>query len=348
MSQQHNTKTIGIVIPTFNMSEHILPLWQSICASGLADTATEILFVDDGSSDLTVNIINGIKDADKPLTQKIRTISFLQNRGRFISRYEGAKASVCSDILFLDTRLTLGNDFGRSLKRLSISNSALMGVVDIDISRSLFCLYWDRSHRRIFWRHFRDTKKPLTLDLHNYELYLKGTGVFYCSKNTFLEACNKFISTPLFSDDTLLMKEIVRTTPILIHPELRINWVPRETTAGFLFRLWDRGPGFAEYHIFNRRGVFFWMVMSGLAWLSLILYCLFFDTMLALSLIASTVFAIILSTALFARSITECFLLAPLHLATVLTFSAGVVRGIVINTIRKFKNRPSRNTGDTT
>jgi glycosyltransferase involved in cell wall biosynthesis len=323
---------ISVVIPTYDMASFLPPLWDSLCRSGVVDAVDEVLFVDDGSRDDTAAVVRRLAPA-----AKVRLVALPQNRGRFLARLEGARAARGDRLLFLDSRLELPDDFGAQLARVAAEHGNVCGCVDVDVTRNVFCLYWDRSHRLIFRRHYRDTRVPLTLTIDNYDRYLKGTTIFLCSRRLWIEACERFAATPLLNDDTFLMKEVVRREPIVVHPGLRVRWVPRERLGAFLWRLWDRGPSFAEYHVFAHRGAFFWAVMFGLAALAAWLVVLVLDPRAA-GLIAAVALALTaLSTAAMARGPIELARLAPVHVAVVVTFGLAALRGIAVNLLRKAK-----------
>jgi len=213
-----------------------------------------------------------------------------------------------------------------------------MPHVDLNTRRNTFCLYWDRSHRRIFRRHFRDSEKPLVINSENFDSYLKGTTVYLCSRQTFLDACKKFLDAPLLNDDTPLMKEIVRTEPILLHPLLRIHWVPRESAKAFLGRLFSRGPSFVEYHVLTHRGLFFWIVILGLFWLLAEIVLLATHFVYGATALGISLALIAASTVFFAKGPKEFLRLAPLHLAVVFAFGFGILYGLGYHLIHGFRN----------
>lgn len=328
---------ITVVIPTFNMAAFLPRLWATLVRSGVADVAREVLFVNDGSTDDTAEVIDRLAADPAPIHRKIRHIRLVQNMGRFRARYEGAKAARGDRLLFLDSRIELPDDFGARLAEAAAEHVNVMGIVDIDTRRSVFSLYWDRSHRLIFWRHYRDTRQPLTLTPENYDRYLKGTGVLLCSRKRWIAACEAFRETALLSDDTYLLREVVRHEPITIDPRVRVHWMPRETTGAFLMRLWERGPSFVEYHVFARRGPFFWAVLTGLVALAAWAALLVTRPLAGLALAGGSLLAVAASTALLAKSPIEILRLAPLHVAVVAVFGAAILRGIGTNLMRWWK-----------
>jgi len=212
-----------------------------------------------------------------------------------------------------------------------------MGHVDIDVARNVFCLYWDRSHRFIFRRHYADTRGTLTLTTENFDRYLKGTGVLLCGRDLFVATSSRY--GDLFSDDTLLMKDMVATTPITIVPDVRVQWVPRETAGAFLARIWERGPGFVEYHVLQHRGRFFWMVVAGGVVFVGLAGVSFAVPPAGLAIAGGTLLVTAASAALFAKSASEAVRMAPLHVAVVATFGGSVVRGLAVNALRGLKKR---------
>ena len=323
---------VSVVVPTFNMETHLKILLNHFEDVGLVEEVAELIFVDDGSTDQTFEILDQFCKIHS--NSKIERLG--QNLGRFEARKRGALKATYDKVLFLDTRLEVMAGFLESLDRLVKNKDAAMGLVEIDTTRSLFCLYWDRSHKFIFRKHFRDTQNPFDLTEENFDQYLKGTGVFLVNRKVFLECCNMFSDVAL-SDDTYLMKKIVNFTPIHIDPGLRILWYPRENAKDFLHRLYDRGPGFVEYHIFERQGLFFWVVALSLAVLSILfVYALLYPQIL----LAGTILIIALWLLLllgFVKSIREFLILIPLHVGVFFAFGFGVIYGIKVNVLRKLR-----------
>ncbi len=322
---------LGLVIPTYNMANHLALLWESLGSSGLTPILDEIIFVDDGSTDNTPCLLRSFADQ----SAKVRVVCLEDNRGRFLARKTGALVAQSNQLLFLDSRITLPANFGMAVQQSIGRERNLVGSIDIDTSLNLFCLYWQRTHELIFWRHYRDTKQLLELTTENYDKYLKGTGLFLCNRESFIRACNKFGQTTPLSDDTYLLRVILEDDPIFVTPWLRARWAPRDRLLSFLGRLWERGPQFMEYHFFNRRGFFFWTVLAGLCLLAgLLSLFVIFPKLGFLTLLGAICF-VGLSTALISRSPCEFFQLMPLHVLVVLTCSFSILRGLFYHCIPK-------------
>ncbi len=315
------------------MAGYLPPLIESVHKSGVYQLVEKILIVNDGSNDQTSETIDSLKD-NPQFGGKIKELNLPTNQGRFWARYLGAKEISTEWTLMVDTRIALLPGFDSALKQALGRGHAAVGWVDIDIHKNIYCLYWQRSHERIFARHFSIDRGPeepntLTLTFENYDQYLKGTTLFLCRTRAFIEACKKFEQSDLKSDDTLLMKEMVKTEPILIDTALRFRWEPRSDLVSFLWRLIDRGPGFVEYHIIERKGLFFWVVMTGLVFLFAWILLAVYQPSLALKVLGISIVLLALSAFAFAKGIKEWLRIWSLHILVVFSFGIGVIWGLV-------------------
>lgn len=317
--------TIALVVPLYNPGADFRFFWQAVETSLTA--LTEIIFVDDASTDDTEQQIDRVRASAPHLS--IRVVRHAKNLGRFQARWSGAKAATTTHVLFLDPRVVVPEGFGSALTRLVPQHPILMGLVNIDVTQSLFNLYWERTHERIFWRHYQASRQPFSITVGNYDQFLKGTTVFCCERTLFLHACEQFPGG-LLNDDTALLKMLVQRADIRVEPALAVFWHPRQELRPFLGRLWERGPSFVEYHVFLHQGFFFYVVFFSLAALLAIGAISIWHPLLALVAIAS----IGATTALFSRTPTEFIRLLPLHTLVVLTFGVGVLRGLWINSLR--------------
>ncbi len=93
-------KKITIIVPCFNEAENIPILYREI-RSACCDLDTRILFIDDGSSDETVNVICELKSAD----DRIGLISFVRNRGHQIALRAGITHATGDYLVMLDADL---------------------------------------------------------------------------------------------------------------------------------------------------------------------------------------------------------------------------------------------------
>lgn len=326
--------SIDVVIPIFNMKNFVTQVAEGLRVSGVLQIARRVIFVDDGSNDGTGDEVMRLGEQD----EKINLLRLPENQGRFIARLKGAQHASAEELLFVDARVSLPEHFGEELKKLLAQGTFIQPQARIDVRRNIFCLYWERSHERLFARHYQAMEKgSLWLNLENYDDYLKGTTVLVTPRQLFIDCCLQFQNTQVLSDDTLVMKKMVVHQPLLLAPSLWFWWVPRENWLGFVGRLLDRGPGLIEYHVFVRRGWIFMAIVLGLLFLILLAGLLVLDWQLGLGLISVAIIGALVSTAFFAKSVTEFFRLAPLHLLSILAFGGGVLWGLFYNSRRWLK-----------
>lgn len=323
-------KTVSVIIPTFNMAKYLPGLWDSIVSSNLIDQVAEVIFVNDASTDETAEILLKLEEKSK----KIRRLTFTSNQGRFKARFKGAEIAQGSHLLFIDSRVLLAPEFGQALNTHLAGNEALMAVIDIDVKKSVYNLYWQRTHELIFHRNFHDAKTGFFIRDNNYESYAKGTGTVLLPRGLFLEVCCKYSDRDLLSDDTLLLKEIVKKSPIWVHHSLATTWEPRQSYWPFMMRLWERGPQFVEYHVLARRGVYFYLFVAWCAAVSGTILLTVVSPLLGLTILAAGLAALALSTAVFSKSPAEFLRMLFVHVSTILFYGFGAIYGLWYNLSR--------------
>ena len=88
-----NAPAVSIVVPLFNEEENV-PILQSEIAAALKEIDHEIIFVDDGSSDHTVERIT--------TGPRVRVIRFARNVGQSAALYAGLQAANGTTAVLLD------------------------------------------------------------------------------------------------------------------------------------------------------------------------------------------------------------------------------------------------------
>jgi glycosyltransferase involved in cell wall biosynthesis len=316
-----------VVIPTWNMGKFLEPLFRSIVDSPFAAIVEEIIFVCDRSSDGSEEIIAGLASGQADRLPRVTLIQRPERRGTFINRYLGAKAAKTSRVFFIDSRIVLPESSARALLELVKNYPAMVANIDIDTGKNIYCLWWERAHDTFFRRSETVRESIVPINSENFDTIRIGSTCFFCPRELFLRACEPYLERPLFSDDTALFPDMVKIQAMVMHPDFRIRWEPRDSAKVFLKHLFNRGPGFAEYHLFRHRRALFGAVASGTAATLLVLLALILNPSLGLGLALFFLLLIALSTSLIARSLSEFFRLAPLHTAVILAYGFGALRG---------------------
>ncbi len=327
------------VIPIFNCQDFVVKLATSLESSAVSPLLNEILWVDDGSEDGTLAQIQELQKKDS----RHRILPLTMNLGRFQARWMGAREAKSEFLLFLDARVELGDGFGLALSELLKKESFLQPQPRLNLQSSLFTLYWQRTHERIFRQHYEKISAgPFYLDSSNYDQFLKGTGVLIAPRSLFLDSCAKYAQEGLLSDDTFLMKDMVQNQPLRVSPELWFWWRPRESAMAFFARLIERGPGLVEYHIFARPTWVGLVVM--ITWIIALanLALLILNAQAGLMMFLALVVLSAVSVLVFARTFLEVILLLPLHLGTIASTFLGTVWGLWVNGVRWIKGQRVR------
>ena len=320
-------RLVTVIIPTWNMGRFLDPLTRSILSTPFAEHVEEIIFVCEKSTDGSEAIIESLRQAQGERLPRLRLLQPERRNGLFVARYLGAKAATTKKIMFIDSRITLPESSGRAMAKLIYDYPALTANVDIDVHKNVFCLYWQRSHAAIFRRTFAANLNLNKVTAENFDQNRIGGTCFFCSRDLFVEVSERYLHRKTYSDDTLIMRDMVQVEPFFVHPEFRVQWEPRDKTRAFLKHLYVRGPGFAEYHFFEKRGWLFFLVLSGLVFLIFTLILLIYKPLLATSILLSGLLTLFFSTALIAKSASEFLMLAPLHTGVLLAYGFGALKG---------------------
>lgn len=329
-----------VVIPTRDMFEDLRLLLQSLVAAGLPALAKEVIVVDDGSVDSTSTAVAELESS--PAWRGIlKTLRLNPAQGRFEARRSGAKAATSDLVLFIDSRVTLPTNFGRDFSEIILRHRAVMGMTQIDIQKSIYNLYWERTHQTFFRSHYQDVKAGFLLTPQNFDQYGKGTTLLLLDKNRFLQICKRMTPEDAqYSDDTFLLGEYVKEEPVYVTDKCSYTWEPRQTMSSFLLRIYERGENFAYNHWLHERTRFTIpsMVAIGAAIVGVIIIAMILHSIFEALLLA--VFGLGLSTALFTRHPIEILKLVVLHVLTLLTFGVGAINAAIKASWERLLGRP--------
>ncbi len=333
---------VSVVIPTFDSGPYLTPLYNSIIKSPLLNVASEIIFVCEGQGDNTDEILKKLAQ-DSPIPLKI--VRPYQRLGKFLSRLEGVKMADNNRVLLVDSRVQLTEKTASAIAHLPKELKIISGHIEIDEGKNIFCLYWTRTHTRIFHRNYSKRDEMIVINPENFDQFVTGTTILIADRALYITTCEDLSGSPMFSDDTFLLKEMCAKSPLIIHPEIRIEWEPRKEWWKFLKHLYDRGPGFAEYHIFEKRGWLFYLVLAGFLGLLTVITLFLIKPTIAFGLLGVGIISLALSTFLFSHSIKEFFVLAPLHTLSLMAYGLGAINGarvIWLSRRRSYQEAESR------
>ena len=237
--------SLSVLIPVHNSAPYIKEtldsLYDSLMYAGLSKS--ELIVLDDGSTDDTFKIIENYKYAVDDLRPKIYS---QVNRGRFLSRVRLAKMASNEKIVFCDSRLKIDLKSFAALTQTIESNpqSSIIGGISFASGLPLVSYFW-QCLEKLAWREYEKTPVQTTIDFKNFNKIPKGTTLVLVSRNSFLETSEKlsevFYSDPHANDDTLLFREIVKNEMLIKEPSFSAQYIPRIQFNKFLMHAYHRG-----------------------------------------------------------------------------------------------------------
>ncbi|HDP67577.1 MAG TPA: glycosyltransferase [Candidatus Marinimicrobia bacterium] len=119
----NNRPYISIIIPAYNAQGTIRTCIRSVQVQNYSEKAFEIIIVDDGSTDNTVDLLESLSLADN-----VHIYTHNKNRGLAAARNTGIAHSKGNIIIFLDADMEVTTDFIESHVKLH-QNPMVQGVV---------------------------------------------------------------------------------------------------------------------------------------------------------------------------------------------------------------------------
>ena len=152
---------ISIVIPAYNESAGIAHFYHGLTAALPSKYSYELVFVNDGSSDDTLDILESLKKSD----DSIRVISFSRNFGKEAATTAGITRSRGSAVIIIDADgqhpVGLINDF---LKEWESGNKVVIGVRSANHNEGFIKRYGSKLFYAMFNAMAHETLVPGSTD----------------------------------------------------------------------------------------------------------------------------------------------------------------------------------------
>jgi glycosyltransferase involved in cell wall biosynthesis len=242
------TPTLSVVLPTHNEATHLPHTIDALVDAVRASSFdTELIVVDDGSTDDTASVVEQVSAGRIPL-RLIRQ----PNRGRFEARRVGVQESSRELVLLLDSRVVLSPGALHFVaERVSLGERVWTGHVEVAADGNPYALFW-KLIAELAWDDYFAEPRTTQFDAATFDRFPKGSGCFVAPRTLLLEAIESFRSryaeTRYVNDDTPLLRWVAERTPIHVSPEFSAVYAPRTRFRTFVRHSFRRGIVFLDGH----------------------------------------------------------------------------------------------------
>lgn len=240
--------TLSVVIPSYNSAAWLPTTFDALAAAlRAADVAAEVIVIDDGSTDDTVDVVRA-RAGDFPGEL---VVSSQPNSGRFLARWAGLQQARAETVLLLDSRVLLDRaSIAYALAQVGASPQrvAWNGYVVTDRTAPLVGRFWEVP-THVFWGGFLRSPRPVDLTAETFDSAPKGTTLFLAPRDVLVDAFRAAWpdgDARFVSDDTKLLRYIAAEHSIRLDPAFSATYRPRTTFQGFVAHSFDRGTLFVD------------------------------------------------------------------------------------------------------
>lgn len=257
---------ISVIIPTFNgakwLRDTISHIERTLMSAKI--TKAEILIINDGSTDNTKNEVKSIMDSS---SFKIRLVN-QKNRGRFIARRTGTNEAKYPFLLFVDTRVFIGeNSLSYVIKKLSEDRTRNVWCSHVMVNKkgNIYARFWE-AIAFVAWRMYFKNPKDISYGINEFDHYPKGTTCFFIKKEILNEANKWFEKNTMdlktSNDDTLLIRHIAENNSINISPDFWCLYHARSKMNQFVKHVYHRGKVFVDGFLRRDGNIYFWPLIA--------------------------------------------------------------------------------------
>jgi glycosyltransferase involved in cell wall biosynthesis len=258
--------SISVVIPCYNSIEYLRPTLESIKVSiqNAQIAAYEVILVDDGSTDgltgLTFKDFSWVRYHRQP------------NLGRLIARQSGLHLARYSNVLLIDSRVTLSPTSITHLTNTYLSGAFVSGPTEFPKDTNLVGLFWSSISRVVWWRFYKSSG-PFRLTTRHFNRYPKGTTCLFGERGEFLLHTKNVLAAAktepqYMNDDTVMIASLVKEREFWIDKDFRAIYRPREKFCDFLQHSHHRGIVFYDGFPSIRNKIISFLLVSTVIFLS--------------------------------------------------------------------------------
>ena len=228
----------SIVVPIYNGAETLDDCLTALVHQDYPQDRYEVLVVDDGSTDDTVEIA---------LRYPVRLISFGANQGRVVARNTGAREAQFETLVFNDVRVIPEREMLAKIHQRNYQ-PLIPVVYDYDGSRWGFPRFFFLLRCKIYAPYYPLPEKEFFITPANFDQVPKGAGNLVCDRELWL-VCQPQTADKSTNDDTRILREIVKDHPILRATTITVEYHQRTDLRAVVAHTFWRGPRFADYYL---------------------------------------------------------------------------------------------------
>lgn len=243
---------ISILIPVYNEAKAIDRLLDSVDEIDYPRQDFEVVVVNDGSTDGTEEVVKQHKH--------VRLVNHDTNLGRFDARKTAMNEAKYENLLYIDSRCLVPKEILKNLN--DKKDNILIGHSRGLEKETIFEVFYSAIRRQFFRKYYKESKNRIVLTKENFDVYPKGTTVFFIKKNVLKEIIDKYGHTfdRESSEDTRLFSYILEKDNIIIDPDLWIVNYGRDDTNKSLHHIIERGLHFTDYYL-KKKSLKHWMIL---------------------------------------------------------------------------------------
>jgi glycosyltransferase involved in cell wall biosynthesis len=243
--------TLDVVVPVFDeaprIEQSLRSLRTALDASPWAQA--RVVVIDDGSTDGTGRLL------DRLAPQLDLHVVHQENRGRLLARARGLQESEAQLVLLVDARVTVHpGALAYLADELRRDDTAVIwnGYVTVDSAGNPYAAFWS-ALTTLGWRRYFAHRRSVSYGEADFDSYPKGTGFFVAPRLWLIEESasldSRYADARFSSDDTALIRALVRRADINLAPEFSCTYRGRDSLRSFVNHAAFRGTTFVDSYV---------------------------------------------------------------------------------------------------
>lgn len=324
---------ISIIVPVYNEAELIKKCLRALINQDYPKKDYEIIVVNDGSTDKTLDSIRKRQKDAKEENVTLRIINLKKNGGRIVARETGAKMARYSNLLFIDSRCLANKNILSKIKK--INYQPIVANIFMNSKRSNLDRFGLLFRKKLYPGYSTEDFKPFFITEKKFDDFPKGTTTFFCNKNLFLSSRLK-LKEKFSSDDPKLLWNIIKKKKILKHPNLKITYLSRVSLTGEIIHAFWRGPLFVDFYLDLSKKRFWQFIFLPASILIFTVILIFINPAIFLYWLGSLIILWIFISIWLSENFKDLVIVLRFLPIIGLSFWSGIMYGLLLKVLRKY------------